>query len=483
MALKQRQQHVQADRQASKQSNVFLDRRLTAATPQEQVLQRLVKERLQGANSRRRTKFQLHDDDDGGGDDGESWRRRRKNGGGGSNSAGSDLLTHRGKALKDLSASDHVILSDAEEDYGDLEELDTDLHFGGGTGLLNPANPYGPNSGSGAGNNPSLLSAVYSRRKTELDDLILRRKIAKAEKLQSKEEQVDTFEKLDDAYGDLAPLLQFRDKRQMYPTEVDDEMADWDREVNTLMLKRKVAATNRTKTAEEIAKEEADRLHELETKRLARMNGDFEDDDLSDVSVADAAVSRYRGQSSAFPPAPEALDDDIVEKKRASEKQEFTMKFTADGLAKVDSQGDVIVEAAPTAKLSPSVIHAVGTRVSANYHASEQLEGYSAWYDGVIKRVYRDDDGSITYDIDYDDGDFEEGVEPKHVRLQNESKAVAKGTSAAQTQEDDKKVKLKRQKAKDQARYVYRFASQLVAGVVCGVSGNHQLSRLCDNHK
>merc|ERR1712087_831496 len=108
----------------------------------------------------------------------------------------------------------------------------------------------------------------------------------------------EKFEALDESFKELASLLQFRDKDQEYKlnlerkkkgllTEEEKEMDAWDREMKTYQFERKVAATDRTKTPEEIAKEEAERLHELETRRLARMNGDFDDDDLSDVSDDD----------------------------------------------------------------------------------------------------------------------------------------------------------------------------------------------------
>ena len=52
------------------------------------------------------------------------------------------------------------------------------------------------------------------------------------------------------------------------------------------LFERKVKATDRTKTPEEIAKEEATKLHALESKRLARMEGDFlSEDEFSDIST------------------------------------------------------------------------------------------------------------------------------------------------------------------------------------------------------
>lgn len=438
LALQQRKEQVQASRQASQKSNVFHDRRLTAATPEEQALQRLVKERHRV--SRRVTKYHLDDNDDPGVDDDRY-------------DSGSILLTHKGKKLSDLNAADHVILSDTEEDYGDLEKLDTDLHFGGGSlGVHQSNNPYGPAGAS----NPSL-SQVYEQRKTELDDLILRRKILKAERQQAKGDQVDNFEKMDEAYAnDLAPLLQFRDKRKADKVDPDDEMLEWNKEMKLLQLNRRVAATDRTKTVEEIAAEEARKLHELETKRLARMNGDFEEDDLSDVSVAPAPKTSSKNH-------PEALDDESDDESKVT--SQFSVKFTADGLVKVDKQGNIVPEHAKAQ--APSVVYSVGTRIRANYHASEQIKGYSAWYEGVVSRVHQDD-GDVSYDIDYDDGDFEEGVEPQHVQLAEDTTSHKE----SKPKEKEQELNLKRKRAKEMARSVNRA---VVFATLVGVGHIHRV--------
>jgi nucleolar protein 14 len=180
--------------------------------------------------------------------------------------------------------------------------------------------------------------------------MIKRRKMMKAEKLMSKEKQEETFESLDQGFDELAQLLQFRDKeteRKMHLerkragqlTEEDQEMAEWDKEMKTYLFERKVKATDRTKTPEEIAKEEADRLHELETKRLARMNGDFERDQLSDISDDEGndKQKNRRKRKKNLNTGAEALDDSDDEK-----KDDFKVKFTADGLVYVDKEGKVI---------------------------------------------------------------------------------------------------------------------------------------------
>eukprot|EP00957_Ditylum_brightwellii_P174248 13266165-Ditylum_brightwellii.AAC.1 len=82
---------------------------------------------------------------------------------------------------------------------------------------------------------------------------------------------------MDESFKELASILQFRDKEKEHQkhaqakkagmlSKEDEEMEDWDREMKEYLFERKVKATDRTKTPEEIAQEEAKRLQELETK-------------------------------------------------------------------------------------------------------------------------------------------------------------------------------------------------------------------------
>ena len=135
-------------------------------TRQEQAMARLVRERSR--RSKRNTKYTLADDDE------------------------EAILTHGGKNMTQVNTQEYVMLSDDEG--GDLEAMDTELHFGGGASEAKskrniPSNPYGPSSAVSTD-----LTQLYSRRKTELDDLIARRKLIKAERLQSKEQQSEAFE-------------------------------------------------------------------------------------------------------------------------------------------------------------------------------------------------------------------------------------------------------------------------------------------------
>ncbi len=313
----------------------------------------------------------------------------------------------------------------------------------------------------------------------------------------------DTFQDMDSNFKELAALLSFRDKEKDKKARLeaqksgtqsteDKEMDDWEKEMKGYLFAKKVKATDRTKTSEEIAKEEAERLHELETKRLARMNGDFDNDDLSDISDDESSGKRKKVTASkSLHHNPDELDSD------EEESNELEARFTADGLVYVDSKGQIVKKVGedegsydgnvngriePTSdddgddddeSLGASVDDAsvesddglssgeedmdhinttleVGTKIKGKYLADQQFEGKGKWYKGKITKCYTDEAGNTLYDVEYDDGDTEEGMKPENIRRQKASEDEAKAL-------EEKKRKIsqlqeKRQKAKNKAR-------------------------------
>lgn len=317
----------------------------------------------------------------------------------------------------------------------------------------------------------------------------------------------ETFEDMDSEFKELATLLNFRDKEKdrreqkeagkagTLSTE-DKEMDEWDKEMKGYMFDRKVKATSRTKTPEEIAKEESDRLHELETKRLARMNGDFDNDDLSDISDDDDAgggkkkykkhkkKNERKGQHN-----PDELDSEDEE-----DPNELETRFTADGLVYVDKEGNVVKKVENDDSLDSNGydnqgrddesseedddsfgaseddasvesddglssgeeeldlldILQVGTKIKGKYKADEQFEGKGKWYEGLITSASTDEAGNIRYDVKYVDGDVEEAMKPENIRRQNSSKE--KKRTEEEKQRKIIKLQEKRQRAKNKAR-------------------------------
>jgi nucleolar protein 14 len=452
--IAQRQNAVVASLQQQKKSNVFVDQRIGESHSKQEMLSsdaknlaRLVRERAR--QSKRNSKFMLMDNDE------------------------EHVLTHKGQSIKDMSDVDHVILSDDDEDdNGNLDAYDTAMHFGG-KGLSDSKidSVYG-------GTNTRIATA-YEQKKQDLDDMIMRRKAMKLDRIKSKEEQVDKFEEMDQSFAELSSLLQFRDKEQEIRHRIqlkrngevsneDLEYEDWDREMKQyLHVERKVAATDRTKTPEEIAKEEADRLHLLETRRIARMSGDIdENDDLSDDGNVTRnkkrklLVQRQNANDNA-----EALDNDSdIE----NDDQHTTTRFTSEGLVYVNKEGVIIGKVGENNDPNSSdddsradhdehdptvcVRYGVGDKVLGNYRASEQYDGHESWYVGVITAVVvTDDDNTKAYNIEYDDGDFEENVEPRNIRPFDAATEIPSNTKP-----DDGEVasRRKRQKIMEHARYV-----------------------------
>jgi nucleolar protein 14 len=478
-SLQRRQTQLRSTLKSSKKANVFIDNRIGQYDPtmsrDDQMLARLVKERSR--QSQRISKFKLDDDDD--------------NGNGGADDKRS-FLTHKGKPMDPNKMSEAIYSDDEDDDNGNLAAVDTELHFGGG-GISSEqqADPYG---GASSAANALDLANVYGHRKTELDDLIHRRRILKAEKMQTKEAQEDTVEKMDEAFGELSQLLQFRKNEKApvirpKPTEEEIGMKEWNLEMKQIMMKpKRAAATDRTKTPEEIAKEESERLHEMETRRLARMNGDFEQDDLDDISMdgnkkksksSKKQQQQQRKKEKRDQRNPEELSDSDDE----PETPEHEAVFTADGLVYVDKDGKVVKKVGDdddddddaeeeeknenTSDENDSDISSsdqddnedattipleVGARVKGNYRVGEQFDGQESWYDAVITKVNTEPDGTVTYDVDYDDNDFEENMIPKNVRAVE--KSPEEQEKGLQKKEEEDMLKLKRKKARDKARYV-----------------------------
>jgi nucleolar protein 14 len=445
-ALQKRKQQVQNAYKASKKANVFADNRIgeydDTMTAEQQNLARLVRERSR--RSKKHAKYSLEDD---------------------------EVLTHRGKAVDQIQHHNIVLSDDEDEDAGNLDAADTALHFGGGENSTKEKFDYYGNQAEGTA---ERMAQLYEKRKMDLDDLILRRKVLKAEKMQSKEHQAERFAALDESFDQIAAQLQFRDKekeirqhlaskREGTLSPEDAEMADWDKEMKEyLHVQRKVKASDRTKTPEEIAKEEAERLHKLETRRLARMNGDFEDDDFSDLSDNEKKGKRRRGKKDNTNPE-ELSDSDNDE----ADEDKITTRFTADGLVRVNKDGIVIGKAGEEDDNSdddddgaPKETHALdlpaplklGTRVKASYRAKEQYDGNESWFTGNIEAVHNHSKGSYKYDVRYDDGDFEEEVEPQFIRVLAMSVEELEKEDEAKAKDSD--VKYKRQLAKEKARYV-----------------------------
>ena len=154
---------------------------------------------------------------------------------------------------------------------------------------------------------------------------------------------------------------------------------------------------------------------------------------------------------------PEALDNDSDDDSD-NDDNKLTTRFTADGLVQLDKNGVIVGKVGSTKKederqKTSAPVLAVGAKVTASYHAKDQYDGDESWFGGTISRVVCDKQGNVvSYDIEYDDGDFEEGVEPQNVRPVD--KTADELQKEADLKEQAAVLLRKRQKAKEKARWV-----------------------------
>ena len=280
------------------------------------------------------------------------------------------------------------------------------------------------------------------------------------------------------------------------------------------LFERKVKATDRTKTPEEIAKEEATKLHALESKRLARMEGDFlSEDEFSDISTDEEGGSgsskkrrmrnrRGRGKDEVKKKKkrdytnPEEMsdsdvDDDDDRKKNGNEKYE--VQFTADGLMYVDKQGNVVGKVGDEEKdnesdkeepdegsdgsssgeeegsddeASPandsddddgssrdndtSVIDFKVGMSIQGNYHASEQYGSKVTWYNGTITAVRKEKGTNVYDVTYEDGDFEEGMIAKNIRQMPKSEEEKEAERAKKAEVD--MAKKKKLKAKMRAK-------------------------------
>ncbi|KAK1360924.1 Nucleolar protein 14 [Heracleum sosnowskyi] len=179
----------------------------------------------------------------------------------------------------------------------------------------------------GRGSSETGLAEVEeNRRKTKkevMDELISKSKYFKAQKAKDKEENVEFLEQLDNNFTSMVnseALLALTDPTKINALKalvnkstsdssgkfdvlssvpktvsLQQEKPDsYDKLVNEMVLDRRARPSNRTKTPEEIAQEEKERLEQLEEERQKRMHAadDSSDEDVDGSRNEDASRRR-----------------------------------------------------------------------------------------------------------------------------------------------------------------------------------------------
>lgn len=216
--------------------------------PEEKMLERFTRERQM--KSSKASLFNLEDEDDTYAD-----------------GMGSNILTHSGQALSladDFDEGD-LGISDDEEAQRELAEIRKKRKRLADGETIEPEEPK-----------------VKKSRDEVMKEVIAKSKMYKHERQMARMEDLNEIDKLDekDAFNDLMGELResgsFKAKEVV---EVPDKDEEYEQQVRMLAFDRRAKPSDRTKTEEEIAREKAEKLQELERKRLARMNGEESEDD------------------------------------------------------------------------------------------------------------------------------------------------------------------------------------------------------------
>lgn len=181
------------------------------------------------------------------------------------NLADDEPLTHRGQTLSDIEHFDDPN-SDESFDENESGHLNSDFvgvaHFGGG--LLKK--------------NEGTLS-----HKDLIEQLITESKKHKLEQQKIRESTLELTEKLDTEWKDLIPLVSQKKKEEVLEVDKKLDLDDYDKLIRELKFAARGSVSDRLKTVDEIAKEEKEKLDELEKQRLLRMKANFEE--VTDVPV------------------------------------------------------------------------------------------------------------------------------------------------------------------------------------------------------
>ncbi|XP_078455784.1 nucleolar protein 14 [Lampetra fluviatilis] len=258
-SIKKRMGTLLQEHKQKNKSNVFVDRRIgendASISLEDKMLQRFAKERQR--QHTRENVFALHEADD------------------------EEQLTHYGQSLADVQALGDAPDSDSDTgDRGLLSAEFTEAHFGGGGGLLRrkkaAAAPVGEGEDGGGG---AAAEVPHRSRKELIEELITKSKKEKFERQNAREQTLELTEKLDADWKLIQSLLPHKSPKALRAEAEDDapRMEAYDVAVRELAFEIKAQPSERLKTAEEMAREEAQRLQHLEAARLRRMRGAFEE--------------------------------------------------------------------------------------------------------------------------------------------------------------------------------------------------------------
>ncbi|CUS23076.1 LAQU0S08e01596g1_1 [Lachancea quebecensis] len=258
----QRKQVYEAKRKSKNRLGGLLDRRFgenfKGLTEEEKMLERFTREKQSQASSRR-SLFNLDDDEDAGDDD-----------------VYGEKLTHYGKSLsfQDDFQEDDLGLDEETGNKGSSKRIERQLD----------------------GEDDELPA----RKKTKAEvmkEVIAKSKFYKQERQKAQEKLEDEIQDVDDEFEDIMAELNQLPKTKKNDLDKSKELdKEYDTKVRELGLDRRAAPAERTKTEEEIEKENEEKRQKLEQARLDRMRGMFGEEE--DQGVEDLGEDFWAGDDS-----------------------------------------------------------------------------------------------------------------------------------------------------------------------------------------
>uniref|UniRef100_A0A4W4DNV0 NOP14 nucleolar protein homolog (yeast) n=1 Tax=Electrophorus electricus TaxID=8005 RepID=A0A4W4DNV0_ELEEL len=265
-AINKRKETLLKEFRLKNKANKLIDRRFgeydTKMAPEDKILKRFTLERQR--TQARKDLYNLNEDEE---------------------------LTHYGQSLAEIEKLTDAVDSESDsEEKGLLSAELTAAHFGGG-GLLRKKPSEDDDDGKEGREKPKT-------RQELIEELILKSKQEKRERQAQKEEAQELTEKLDQEWRSIQRLMAHKASRAEGSEEpLQPKLDDYDVMVRELGFEMKAQPSEKLKTAEELAREERERLQRLEADRQKRMLGDVGEttqapshlsaDDLNDGFILD----------------------------------------------------------------------------------------------------------------------------------------------------------------------------------------------------
>jgi len=140
-----------------------------------------------------------------------------------------------------------------------------------------------------------------------MSELISKSKIYKHERQQQHDEDIEEIQTLDAEMHELQSVLRSIKRTPAERPLKTQEMISYDAALREMVYDKRSKPTERTKTEEEIAEEEMEKLQKLERERLQRMRGEIVDDD----EKLQTRASRREGDDLEDDFIPDEGDEDI----------------------------------------------------------------------------------------------------------------------------------------------------------------------------